>query len=76
MLPTIARTTLLRSAVPLRSGASNASFILRNAGRRAYSPEAKAAAQNAFIKEREAVKHHATETAGMELPPLFPPSHL
>ncbi|KAF8458503.1 cytochrome c oxidase subunit VIa-domain-containing protein [Terfezia claveryi] len=61
MIPSAARAILLRA--PLR--ANQPASLLRIAARRAYTStrEAKAAAENAFIKERVATKHHAAETA-------------
>ena len=70
MIPTAARAMLLHA--PLRVNQSTSLLLLRNTARRAYTstPEAKAAAENAFTKERAAIKHHAAETSG-----TFIPSH-
>ena len=77
MFPT-ARSALFRISL-FRSRSPLLSFHNVNAAtlRRAYASEAKSAAENAFIKEREAVQHHAAQTAGkgVDITIASPPLH-
>jgi hypothetical protein len=60
----LAQRALLRSTRLVTPKSSVA-----RAGKRSYSSPG--AGQSAFNQEREAVKHHAAESAGMRLP-IFP----